>query len=221
MPEIAGSVGDSSGANSDAFQLFWGPNAVGMLALYDNGAAWYDFTNPLAPAPLAYYALPGLTPGHSVGVRGGAAGPDGQWVVAHTENGVDNLYGVSLLPQPAALVALNVTVGGLASGAVGALAWDTLGAAVDGALAPTGPTITTITDVPITATAQLSLVLNALDTTTVTAVENPALDAGDPASLTRARMGLAANVYIIQQITHPLDAVTAMTITNRPFAVTA
>jgi hypothetical protein len=97
-------------------------------------------------------------------------------------------------------------------------------------LGPSGPlgaiptfivdaTISNITDAGTAANAQLPLVMNTLDDVTLKAADNPALDAGDSDTVTRARMMLDENQYILQAITHPLDATTAMSITHRPYAV--
>lgn len=83
----------------------------------------------------------------------------------------------------------------------------------------TDPTVSTTGQATAAANAKLSLVMSQLDTTTFTAVDNPALDAGDQDFLQRARMQLSG-YYIIQTITHPLDASTQMSVTNRSYSVT-
>lgn len=79
-------------------------------------------------------------------------------------------------------------------------------------------TISTTGDAQVAANAQLAIAMKLADATAVTAVDNPALDAGDQVELVRARLQVDAD-YIVQSVTHPLDASTAMSVTNRSFAV--
>lgn len=80
----------------------------------------------------------------------------------------------------------------------------------------TDETVSTTAQAQTAANAQLPLVMRALDGTSLTAVDNPALDASDPIRMTRSRMKLSG-VYIIQSVTHPLDATTLMAATNRSY----
>lgn len=80
--------------------------------------------------------------------------------------------------------------------------------------------VSTLAEAQVAANAQLPLVLNALDGTSFSAVESPALDAGDQDYFERARMKAAGN-YIVSAVTHPLSPSALMQVTNRAFAVTA
>jgi hypothetical protein len=84
----------------------------------------------------------------------------------------------------------------------------------------TDETVSTVPQAQAVANAQLPLVLAALDETAFTATCNPGFDAGDANGITRARMKVN-DIYIGAAVTHPLDVVTQMQVTNRSFAVAA
>lgn len=84
----------------------------------------------------------------------------------------------------------------------------------------TDETVSTVPQAQAVADAQLALIMSELETTGFSAVDNPALDAGDSIFLERSRMFLGS-WYIMQSVTHPLDATTTMTVANRSYTVTA
>jgi len=109
---------------------------------------------------------------------------------------------------------------------VSAAAWST-----DPMLGPNGPlgarpdfivdqTVSTVAEAQAVADAQLSLVMQTLESTSFSAVDFTTLDAGDQVQLTRGRMGMNS-AYIVSTVVHPLDVATQMQVTNRAFSVAA
>lgn len=82
----------------------------------------------------------------------------------------------------------------------------------------TNPHISTTADALAHATAKLTKVMSQLDSVSFTATDNPALQAGDQITLVRSRL-LLSNNYIVQTVTHPLDATSLMQVTCRPYSV--
>jgi hypothetical protein len=104
-------------------------------------------------------------------------------------------------------------------------AWDTDPDSPTYYLGPLGRRPLFLTDATVSSQAQadaataakLLTVLGATEEVTVTAVTNPAIDAGDIAHITRARAKLDAT-YAVRSLTIPLGADAAMTCTCRPRA---
>lgn len=82
----------------------------------------------------------------------------------------------------------------------------------------TDQTISLLADAQAAANAHLPLVMSTLDGTAFKAVCDPRLDAGDIDTLSRARMKVAGT-YVASAVTHPLDTITEMQVTNRSLLV--